>query len=184
MSIPGHFRSFAKYGLTFGLCLGMALTAIAEKVHLPANEQPRQQKAKSEAAAAASTAAQQVAPAQSKAQTVPAAAAPAVSTQRPAGARTGTQPIGQGISKPPAAIGSKTAAPAATAPQQPAEMATAPQQPLRPEQMPSGAPRISYSDGKLTVIAENSTMADVLAGIRSSTGIKIETVGGPSSERV
>jgi len=36
----------------------------------------------------------------------------------------------------------------------------------------------------LTVVAENSTFADILAAIRQVTGTKIETVGGPGGERV
>jgi hypothetical protein len=59
-----------------------------------------------------------------------------------------------------------------------------PQAPLRPAQMPPLAPRISYADGQLTVTAENCTMGDILAGIRQATGIRIETTGGPDSERV
>lgn len=50
--------------------------------------------------------------------------------------------------------------------------------------MPAVAPRITYEGGQLTVVAENSTMADIIAGIRNATGIKIETVGGPNGDRV
>lgn len=56
--------------------------------------------------------------------------------------------------------------------------------PLRPSQMPAVAPRISYQAGQLTVVAENSTFADVISSIRNATQIPIETVGGPSSERI
>ena len=56
--------------------------------------------------------------------------------------------------------------------------------PLRPSQMPSVAPRVSYQNGALTVVAENSTIADILSAIRSATGIRIEAQGGPSGDRV
>ncbi|MBI2683417.1 MAG: hypothetical protein HYX26_09435 [Acidobacteriales bacterium] len=49
-----------------------------------------------------------------------------------------------------------------------------PQVPLRPAQMPALAPRIRYAGGQLTVVAENCTMLDILAGIRQATGIKID----------
>src|SRR5947209_2126125 len=56
--------------------------------------------------------------------------------------------------------------------------------PLRPSQMPAVPPRISYSDGKLTVIAENSTLGDVLNSIHNATGMQIESSGGSANERV
>jgi len=56
--------------------------------------------------------------------------------------------------------------------------------PLRPSQMPAVPPRVSLENGALTIVAENSTMADIITQLRAATGIKIETVGGPSGERV
>jgi hypothetical protein len=56
--------------------------------------------------------------------------------------------------------------------------------PLRPSQLPSVPPRVSYQQGQLTVIAENSTLGDIFGAIRTATGIKIETQGGPSGDRV
>ena len=56
----------------------------------------------------------------------------------------------------------------------------APQQPI---QIPPKPPRVSYVGGQLTVIADNSIMTDVLNGIRSATGIKMEGLGG-NAERV
>ncbi len=56
--------------------------------------------------------------------------------------------------------------------------------PLSPEQQPSIPPKVTYSDGELTVIAQNSTMAEILSGIRMSTGLRIEAQGGPSGDRV
>jgi hypothetical protein len=50
--------------------------------------------------------------------------------------------------------------------------------------MPSVAPRVSYQQGMLTVVAENCTIADILSAIRTATGIRIESVGGPSGDRV
>lgn len=59
-----------------------------------------------------------------------------------------------------------------------------PTQPTRPEQQPANPPRVSFQGGELTVIAENSTFADVVASIRAATSIKIESTGSLSSDRV
>jgi hypothetical protein len=56
--------------------------------------------------------------------------------------------------------------------------------PVRPAQMPAVAPRISYQNGQLTVIAENSNLSDVLNGIRTATGVRIENSGGSGGDRV
>src|SRR5262249_39757036 len=42
---------------------------------------------------------------------------------------------------------------------------------------------VSYVNGQLLVVADNSMMTDVLNGIRSSTGIRIEGLGG-NADRV
>ncbi len=80
------------------------------------------------------------------------------------------------------AVEKKTAKPSPVVP--PPVVQAAPVRPLRPSEMPTVAPRISFDNGKLTIVAANSTMADIIAGIRSATGIKIETIGGPSGDRV
>jgi hypothetical protein len=56
--------------------------------------------------------------------------------------------------------------------------------PLRPSQLPSVPPRVSFQNGLLTVVAENSTVADILGAIKGATGIRIESTGGPSGDRV
>ncbi len=56
--------------------------------------------------------------------------------------------------------------------------------PLRPSQLPAVPPRISYQNGQLTVVAENSTVADILNAIHNATGAQIETAGAPATERV
>lgn len=81
-----------------------------------------------------------------------------------------------GKSKPPAAK-------QAPAPE-PQPTPTQPVVPLRPSQLPSVPPRVSFQQGELTVIAENSTLGDIFGAIRNATGIKIETQGGPSGDRV
>ena len=49
--------------------------------------------------------------------------------------------------------------------------------PLRP-------PRVSYSNGMLSIVAENSTLADVLSAVRQKTGASIEAPPSAASERV
>lgn len=56
--------------------------------------------------------------------------------------------------------------------------------PLRPSQMPAVPPRVSYSNGQLTVVAENSTLGDVLNAIHNITGMQIETTGANATDRV
>ena len=71
-----------------------------------------------------------------------------------------------------------------TTPPTPVPTQTVAQTPLRPSQMPAVAPRISYAEGKLTVVAENSTLGDILNSIHNATGMQIESSGGNASERV
>jgi hypothetical protein len=85
----------------------------------------------------------------------------------------GTVPARQDQQKPsPATI--ETPAPAV--PQQQ-------QVPLRPEQMPPVPPTVVYQNGLLSVEATNSTLSDVLNGIRTKAGIQIEGIQG-AQERV
>lgn len=65
-----------------------------------------------------------------------------------------------------------------------AAAAQVPPTPLRPSQMPAVPPRVSYQNGKLTVVAENSTLGDILTAVHNATGTQIETSGGPAGERV
>jgi hypothetical protein len=78
------------------------------------------------------------------------------------------------------AVKTGAAVPAAQA----AASQAAPAAPLRPEQMPAVPPRVSYNNGQLTIVAQNSSMAEIISAIRNATGTKIETTGGPSGERV
>lgn len=52
------------------------------------------------------------------------------------------------------------------------------QPPLRPEQMPPVPPKVVYQNGLLSVEATNSTLSDVLNGIRTKAGIQIEGIQG------
>lgn len=55
--------------------------------------------------------------------------------------------------------------------------------PLTPEQRPASPPVVSYVDGKLTVVAKNSTLGDVLRAIAAKTGASID-VPEAAHERV
>ncbi len=55
--------------------------------------------------------------------------------------------------------------------------------PLTPEQRPANPPMVSYVDGKLTVVAKNSTLGDVLRAIAAKTGASID-VPEAANERV
>ena len=56
--------------------------------------------------------------------------------------------------------------------------------PLSPEQMPSAPPKVTYLDGQLTIIAENSSLADILSAVCSQTGAVIDLPPGSGSDRV
>jgi hypothetical protein len=77
--------------------------------------------------------------------------------------------------KPP--VTSAVATPAVTQPEVQAP-------PLRPSQMPAVPPRVSYSNGQLTVVAENSTLGDILNAVHNVTGTQIETTGSAAGDRV
>jgi len=56
-----------------------------------------------------------------------------------------------------------------------------PQVPL--DAIPAVAPQVSYQDGLLTIVAPNSTLADILRGVRKHTAAEIE-VPATATERV
>ena len=58
-----------------------------------------------------------------------------------------------------------------------------PPPPLRPEQMPAVAPQVTFQNGKLTIIARNSTLGDILRAVHSKTGANVE-LSGSATERV
>ncbi|HEX6466171.1 MAG TPA: hypothetical protein VFZ99_02635 [Terriglobales bacterium] len=49
---------------------------------------------------------------------------------------------------------------------------------LHPSEMPPSPPRLSFAGGALTVVANNSTLTDVLKAISNITGAKIEGLNG------
>jgi hypothetical protein len=56
--------------------------------------------------------------------------------------------------------------------------------PPTPEQQPASAPEVSYANGMLTITAQNSTLSDILAAVRASTGATIEAPPATLNERV
>jgi hypothetical protein len=55
--------------------------------------------------------------------------------------------------------------------------------PPTPEQMPAVPPQVHYSQGQLTIVAENSTLGDILRAVRAQTGAAVE-VPANATERV
>jgi len=55
--------------------------------------------------------------------------------------------------------------------------------PLSPEQMPATPPQVAFNNGILTIMADNSTLGDVLRAVHRQTGAAIE-VPGNATERV
>jgi len=67
--------------------------------------------------------------------------------------------------------------------EQPVPQPVLPVVPLRPEQMPATPPEIAFSGGLLTITAQNSTLGDILRGVRNQTGASVE-VPSNATERV
>src|SRR5882762_6592481 len=55
--------------------------------------------------------------------------------------------------------------------------------PLTPEQMPANPPTVTYVNGKLTIVAKNSTLSEILRVVGSKTGALIDVPEG-ANERV
>jgi hypothetical protein len=58
-----------------------------------------------------------------------------------------------------------------------------PPPPPTPEQMPAVPPQVHYSQGQLTIVAENSTLGDILRAVRAKTGAAVD-VPPNATERV
>ena len=56
--------------------------------------------------------------------------------------------------------------------------------PPTPQQQPPVAPRVTFNNGMLTVVAENSRLGDVLQAIRARTGAAMDVAAGAAGERV
>src|SRR5688572_21914036 len=56
--------------------------------------------------------------------------------------------------------------------------------PPTPAQMPPTMPQVSYQGGQLTVVAQNATLAEIMAAVRRQTGATVEVPPMASTERV
>jgi hypothetical protein len=63
------------------------------------------------------------------------------------------------------------------------EALAAPPSPLTLAQMPASPPQVTYSNGALTIVAENSTIGDILRAVHAKTGTVMDISGNPT-ERV
>lgn len=89
----------------------------------------------------------------------------------------------QPINMPSAAEKSRVAAkPPEPPPAQPAAPVDTP--PPTPEQMPPSPPRVAFVDGKLSIVAENSTLGDVLNAVKNLTSADVEYPPSAASERI
>lgn len=62
-------------------------------------------------------------------------------------------------------------------------MPRGPLQPVPLDQLPAVPPQVSYQNGNLTIVAENSTLGDILREVHKKTGASIDVPGNPT-ERV
>lgn len=63
------------------------------------------------------------------------------------------------------------------------QIIAAPTPPPTPEQMPASPPQVTFDSGQLTIVAQNSTLGDILRAVRAKTGATVE-VPGNATERV
>lgn len=75
------------------------------------------------------------------------------------------------------------AAKKAADPSPPVQQEAPPPPPPTPEQMPAVAPQVSYQNGKLTIVARNSTLGDILRAVKARTGAEVDFPGNVT-ERV
>ena len=59
-----------------------------------------------------------------------------------------------------------------------------PPPPPTPEQMPAVPSRVLYTNGQLTIVAENSTLGDVLTNLHRTTGANIDVPPGANNDRI
>jgi hypothetical protein len=73
--------------------------------------------------------------------------------------------------------------PVAQVQQQPQPAPVPPPPPPTPEQLPAVPPKLTFQNGQLTIVAQNSTLGDILRDVHSKTGATID-VPGAAAERV
>lgn len=56
--------------------------------------------------------------------------------------------------------------------------------PPLPQELPPVAPTVTYRGGLLTIVAQNSTLQDILAGVRKATGATVDAPAASAGERV
>ena len=56
--------------------------------------------------------------------------------------------------------------------------------PISAQPTPAAPPNVTYLDGQLTIVAENSSLADILSAVSRQTGAVIELPPGSGSDRV
>jgi len=95
-------------------------------------------------------------------------------------------PINTSTDPPPAkSAPTKEHKHAATKPSAPEVAAALPAPPPKtPEQMPANPPQVTYNDGLLSIVANNSTLSDILREVGVSTGATVDAPPGLARERV
>ncbi len=87
-----------------------------------------------------------------------------------------------GVTLPAAAQQPAAPGPAKPAPSAPAD--AAPPTATTPEQMPAQPPQVTYRDGQLSIVAQNSRLSDILNAVRSRTGATLDMPPETAQERV
>jgi len=88
---------------------------------------------------------------------------------------------------PPGAARTVTNPPAQPAAAQAQPVTPVPQQPVlppRPEQMAPVPPQVTYQNGQLSILAQNSTLSSILSAVKARTGAQVEMPPDLASDRV
>jgi len=105
-------------------------------------------------------------------------------SQQPSAQQSAAQPSAAQSSMAQPSVVRKRGAKAAKKPAPEPPLAPAPPPPPPTlAQMPALPPQVRYSRGQLTIVAENSTLADILRAVRTQTGAQVE-VPPNATERV
>ena len=88
--------------------------------------------------------------------------------------------------KPDIARQAANPAAAQPAPIRPLQPAAPPQPvvPQRPEQMPPTAPQVTFENGQLSIVAQNSTLSSILVAVKAQTGAQLEMPADTVNDRV
>ena len=105
-------------------------------------------------------------------------------TVTPPSSRMGVEPPAKETASNPAKDSEKLDAVSKSNTTQDGEVAASTPPPAAAEKPATHAPKVTYQDGQLTIIAENSLLSDILSALHTAMGAEIDLPAGASSDHV